>query len=60
KYFGADLIEEVVYDTELRVVGGKETRPMHLQTADMRMPVYRARNWDLMAVSGLVMGLLGG
>ncbi|KAF4227142.1 hypothetical protein CNMCM6805_003395 [Aspergillus fumigatiaffinis] len=60
KQLGADLIEEVLYDTELTVVDGKETRPIHLQTADMRMPVYKARNWDLMAVSGLVMGFLGG
>ncbi|GFG13109.1 UDP-glucuronosyltransferase 3A2 [Aspergillus udagawae] len=60
KQLGADLIEEVLYDTELRVVDGKETRPMHLQTADMRMPVYKAKNWDLMAVSGLVLGFLGG
>ncbi|KAH3334115.1 hypothetical protein KXW81_005527 [Aspergillus fumigatus] len=60
KQLGADLIEEVLYDTELRVVGGTEARPMHLQTADMRMPVYKARNWDLMAVSGVVLGLLGG
>ncbi|GFF26579.1 UDP-glucuronosyltransferase 3A2 [Aspergillus udagawae] len=60
KQLGADLIEEVLYDTELRVVDGKETRPMHLQTADMRMPMYKAKNWDLMAVSGLVLGFLGG
>jgi UDP:flavonoid glycosyltransferase YjiC (YdhE family) len=60
KHLGGDLIEEVLYDTELRVVGGKETRPPHLQTADMRMPAYKARNWDLMAVSGAVVGLLGG
>ncbi|EHA22137.1 CAZyme family GT1 [Aspergillus niger] len=60
KYLGADLIEEVLYDNESRVVDGKETRPMHLQTADMRMPAYKAKNWDLMAVSGVVMGLLGG
>ncbi|KAL5691218.1 hypothetical protein EMGR_007144 [Emarellia grisea] len=60
KQLGADLIEEVLYDTELRVVGGTEARPMHLQTADMRMPVYKARNWDLMAVSDVVLGLLGG
>ncbi|PYH93319.1 UDP-glucoronosyl and UDP-glucosyl transferase [Aspergillus ellipticus CBS 707.79] len=59
KYLGADLIEEVLYDTESRVVDGKETRAMHLQTADMRMPAYKAKNWDMMAVSGLVMGLLG-
>jgi hypothetical protein len=37
KELGADLIEEVMYDTEGRFDGQKELRPMHLQTADMRM-----------------------
>lgn len=54
KHHAADLIEEVMYDTELRYgAGGEELRHMHLQTADMRMPKYKAKNWDLMAV-GLV------
>ncbi|PYI13728.1 putative UDP-glucoronosyl and UDP-glucosyl transferase [Aspergillus violaceofuscus CBS 115571] len=57
KHHAADLVEEVLYDTELRVVDGKEIRPMHLQTADMRMPVYKVRNWDLMALAGV--GLAG-
>ncbi|KAJ5580257.1 uncharacterized protein N7459_006242 [Penicillium hispanicum] len=60
KYHGADLIEEVLYDAELRVVDGRVERPMHLQTADMRMPAYKARNWDLMAIAGLSLGLVGG
>ena len=60
KHLGADLIEEVLYDTELRIVDGKEIRPSHLQTADMRMPAYKAKNWDLVAVSSLVLGLFGG
>lgn len=54
KEHAADLIEEFMYDDELRFNdGGRESRPMHLQTADMRMPVYKARNWDLYAVSAL-------
>lgn len=60
KQFGADLIEEILYDTEMRIVDGKEMRPMHLQTADMRMPTWKVKNWDIMAVSGLVVSLLGG
>lgn len=60
KNLGADLIEEVLYDNELRIVNGKVTRPMHLQTADMRMPAYKAKNWDLIAVTTLAMGIFGG
>lgn len=60
KYLGADLIEEVLYDTEMRFDNGNELRPSHLQTADMRMPVYKARNWDLMAVTALGTGLFAG
>ncbi|ODM16058.1 hypothetical protein SI65_08492 [Aspergillus cristatus] len=52
--YAADLIEELMYDNELRLDDdGKELRPMHLQTADMRMPAYKAKNWDLYAVSAL-------
>ncbi|KAL9107657.1 MAG: hypothetical protein Q9227_007464 [Pyrenula ochraceoflavens] len=50
KHLAADLVEEVMYDNELRLKDGRELRPMHLQTADMRMPAYKAKNWDLMAV----------
>jgi len=54
KESAADLIEELMYDNELRFdYDGKELRPMHLQTADMRMPAYKAKNWDLYAVSAL-------
>ncbi|CAH0003621.1 unnamed protein product [Clonostachys byssicola] len=60
KHHGADLIEELMYDTELRYQDGKEIRPMHLQTADMRMPLYKARNWDLMAVGAVtILGATG-
>jgi hypothetical protein len=37
---------------------GKELRPMHLQTADMRMPKWKARNWDLWAVSLIGLGVV--
>lgn len=49
KYLAADLIEETLYDHEGRDLRGKNPRPMHLQTADMRMPFWKARNWDLYA-----------
>ncbi|KAH7143725.1 putative UDP-glucoronosyl and UDP-glucosyl transferase [Dactylonectria macrodidyma] len=42
KHHAAGLIEEVMYDWELRVA-----RPMHLQTADMRMPWWKVQNLDL-------------
>ncbi|OJJ49597.1 hypothetical protein ASPZODRAFT_12722 [Penicilliopsis zonata CBS 506.65] len=38
--------EKVLYDTEARIGNGRETRLMHLQTADVRMPVCKARNGD--------------
>jgi UDP-glucoronosyl and UDP-glucosyl transferase len=69
KDLGADLIEEVMYDHRFSLtLHGKPTsqalrrRPMHLQTADARMSVWRARNFDLMVLgcSGtfLVAGLI--
>ncbi|KAI1375797.1 putative UDP-glucoronosyl and UDP-glucosyl transferase [Hypoxylon crocopeplum] len=61
KYYAADLMEELIYDNELRFKDGKELRPMHLQTADMRMSAWKAKNWDLWAVSLLgVSAVLGG
>ncbi|KAI0382790.1 UDP-glucosyl transferase family protein [Hypomontagnella monticulosa] len=55
KEFGADLIEEVLYDHRFSLVPPGATasesrdrrRPMHLQTADARMSAWRAQNWDL-------------
>lgn len=55
KEFGADLIEEVLYDHRFSLVlpgaaAGESRcrrRPMHLQTADARMSAWRAQNWDL-------------
>ncbi|KZF20983.1 glycosyltransferase family 1 protein [Xylona heveae TC161] len=53
KYHAADLVEELMYDNELRYKNGREIRPMHLQTADMRMPAYKAKNWDMYAACAL-------
>lgn len=52
KEHAADLAEELLYDNELRLddSGISELRHMHLQTADMRMPAYKAKNWDLYAL----------
>ncbi|KAG5663736.1 hypothetical protein KAF25_006321 [Fusarium avenaceum] len=51
KHLAADLIEEVMTDQELRFRKGVELRPMHLQTADMRMSIWKARNWDMLLIS---------
>lgn len=54
KEHAADLVEEMMYDNELRFdEDGRELRPMHLQTADSRMSVFKAKNWDMYAVCGL-------
>ncbi|KAH7155401.1 hypothetical protein B0J13DRAFT_225088 [Dactylonectria estremocensis] len=62
KYLAADLIEEVMADQELRFQAGVEKRPMHLQTADVRMPLWKARNWDmwLITLTALAAGGLAG
>ncbi|KAF4449133.1 hypothetical protein F53441_7529 [Fusarium austroafricanum] len=58
KHLAADLVEEVMIDQELRFRSGTELQPMHLQTADMRMPIWKARNWDmwLISLTGLAAG----
>lgn len=58
KEHGADLIEELLYDTEARFDGDRELRPMHLQTADMRMSTFKARNWDIWFISLLTLGVV--
>ncbi|KAJ5280542.1 hypothetical protein N7478_005914 [Penicillium angulare] len=51
KYYAADLIEEHIYDHELRFdKKGKEILPMHLQTADSRMSGFKVNNLDLWGV----------
>ncbi|KAF4907180.1 Ecdysteroid UDP-glucosyltransferase [Colletotrichum viniferum] len=59
KHLAADMVEEVIHDHELRFRRGQELRPMHLQTADMRMPIWKARNWDLWATSLLFATMAG-
>lgn len=56
KQHGADLIEELLYDTLGRYDGRTELLPMHLQTADMRMSAFRAKNWDIWLVSIFALG----
>ncbi|KAI1770466.1 UDP-glucosyl transferase family protein [Hypoxylon cercidicola] len=70
KEFGADLIEEVLYDHRFSLVppgataseSSRRRRPMHLQTADARMSAWRAQNWDLTCLaltSTAAVGYLG-
>lgn len=71
KYLAVDLIEEVLADHEGRrlereALKSQSTRAkpryMHLQTADVRMPFWKAKNWDLygacIAVSLCIAGLI--
>lgn len=61
KYYAADLVEELVYDNELRFgKNGTVLRPMHLQTADSRMPLYKVLNLDMYAVGFLGISTLVG
>ncbi|KAL8995314.1 MAG: hypothetical protein Q9169_004918 [Polycauliona sp. 2 TL-2023] len=52
KFLAADMIEEVLFDHQGRRDGPDSERPLHLQTADMRMPYWKAKNWDLFALVG--------
>ncbi|EGY17018.1 UDP-glucosyl transferase family protein [Verticillium dahliae VdLs.17] len=66
KEYGADLIEEVMFDAIFsklppadegdKLMMVRRRRPMHLQTADSRMSVWKARNWDLTVLGLLVTG----
>lgn len=57
KHLAADLIEEVLADWEGRArereLGVQRRRGMHLQTADARMPAWKAKNWDLYGLVGI-------
>lgn len=62
----ADLVEEHMYDHELRFdrTTSKASSPMHLQTADMRISLFKKHNLDilcaaLLAVGGIVVLLNG-
>ena len=58
KYHAVDLMEEHLADWEgrqrERELGVPWRRAMHLQTADARMPNWKARNWDLFIIVGAV------
>jgi UDP:flavonoid glycosyltransferase YjiC (YdhE family) len=58
KYLAADLVEETLADFEGRKLAS-DGRAMHLETADMRMPIWKARNWDLQALGAgcLLLGI---
>lgn len=58
KHFAADLVEEVMYDQELRLYPPtlEEFRPMHLQTADSRMSFWKAKNFDMWFVGLMTVG----
>lgn len=60
KFLAADMIEETLFDHLGRRSGSDSKRPFHLQTADMRMPFWKAKNWDLFGlVGGFAMLALG-
>ncbi|KAF2229266.1 glycosyltransferase family 1 protein [Viridothelium virens] len=71
KYLAADLVEEYLFDWELRFEHtpnwglegkaherGKELRPMHLQTADARMSWLKRNNLDLYILAAVVFPIL--
>ncbi|KAK4663424.1 hypothetical protein QC763_608230 [Podospora pseudopauciseta] len=54
KHYAADLIEEMMYDAKFGLdPNSGKMRPMHLQTADVRMPIWKAKNLDLLLLGGL-------
>ncbi|KAL9083446.1 MAG: hypothetical protein Q9165_008522 [Trypethelium subeluteriae] len=71
KHLAADLIEEHLFDWELRFEHmptwglegkahdrGKELRPMHLQTADARMSWLKRNNLDLYLLTAIALPIL--
>jgi len=65
KHIAVDLIEEVLIDWQGRQherrLGVKRPRGMHLETAEARMPRWKARNWDLfglMVLPGLLIAAI--
>jgi hypothetical protein len=47
KHLAVDMIEQSMIDEEYRFLSDREMHPRYLQTADMRMSMWRAKNWDL-------------
>lgn len=65
KHYAADLIEELLYDGKFSLATadrglGRRRRPVHLETADVRMSAWRAKNWDLAFVGILSVASLVG
>lgn len=65
KHLAVDLIEEVLIDWQGRQrerrLGVERPRGMHLETAEARMPRWKAGNWDLfgsMALPGLLVAAI--
>jgi len=60
KHLAADMIEQSMIDEEYRFHDGREIHPRYLQTADMRMSSWRAKNRDLRLLAlgtSLVVGI---
>ncbi|OQD73934.1 hypothetical protein PENDEC_c013G07180 [Penicillium decumbens] len=57
KYHAANLIEQLMYNKELRFKDGKELQSMHLRTADICISAYEAKNRVLNVASEPVQGL---
>ncbi|KAK4198221.1 putative glycosyltransferase [Triangularia verruculosa] len=54
KHHAVDLIEEMMYDAKFGLDPNTgKTRPMHLQTADARMPLWKSKNLDMVVLGGL-------
>lgn len=47
KFHAADLIEEVLIHADAKAELGRLGLPLHLQTADTRLPRWKANAWDL-------------
>ncbi|KAK0726576.1 hypothetical protein B0T21DRAFT_293523 [Apiosordaria backusii] len=61
KHYAADLIEEMMYDAKFGLDPNTgKTRPMHLQTADARIPIWKAKNLDVILVGGLAVAGFAG
>jgi hypothetical protein len=47
KFHAADLIEEVLIHADAKAELGGLGPPLHLQTADTRLPRWKANAWDI-------------
>jgi hypothetical protein len=47
RYLAADMIEQSMIDEQYRFLNDREMHPRYLQTADMRMSTWKAKDWDL-------------